>query len=266
VTAVQTSSERRLSPVDAGRVFFGWMFVLIVAGFVVLAARILTESAFWANVVALGLGLSLVPLMASPIEWMVHRFVYHEAVLPALTAIHRVHVAHHFAFFPTWRYTTNGPARRLSIKRVGTDVRRTNLANARVRATHFVWYMSFGLWLIWIPSWLLTFNEWFIVGEIVASAVVSNLFITVHDTIHRPGSHPMIERQPWFAFLDRHHFIHHVDLGCNLNFLLPLGDALFGTLRTEMTADERREHGTLAEAKSRPIGVGERARTTAGVR
>lgn len=33
----------------------------------------------------------------------------------------------------------------------------------------------------------------------------------------------MVEAQPWFAFLDRHHYIHHVDLGANLNFLLPLG-------------------------------------------
>ncbi|MEY4361994.1 MAG: hypothetical protein RL391_1300 [Actinomycetota bacterium] len=264
MTAVQASTERRLNPVDAGRVFFGWMFVLIVAGSVVLVARVLTETQIWANVFAVALGLAVVPLLASPIEWMVHRFVYHEAVVPSLTAIHRVHVAHHFSFFPTWRYTTNGPARRLAIRKVGTDIRRTAMANARVRATHFVWYMSFGLWAIWIPTWLLTHNEWFVVGEIMASAVVSNLFIAVHDTIHRPGSHRIIERQSWFAFLDRHHYIHHVDLGANLNFLLPLGDALFGTLRREMTEAELREHGSLEAAKSRPVGVGERARVTAG--
>ena len=262
MTAVQVSTDRRLSPVDAGRVFFGWMFVLIVAAALVLVARILPESDLLANVAAVVVGLAIVPLLASPIEWMVHRFVYHEAVIAPLTAIHRVHVAHHFSFFPTWRYTTNGPARRLAIRRVGTDIRRTMFANARVRLTHFVWYMSFGLWAIWLPSWLLSHNEWFIVGEIVASAVVSNLFIAVHDTIHRPGSHRIIESQSWFAFLDRHHYIHHVDLGSNLNFLLPLGDALFGTLRREMTVDELKEHGTLEAAKSRPIGVGERARLT----
>jgi len=253
MTAVQVSTDRRLSPVDAGRVFFGWMFVLIVAAALVLVARILPESDLLANVAAVVVGLAIVPLLASPIEWMVHRFVYHEAVIAPLTAIHRVHVAHHFSFFPTWRYTTNGPARRLAIRRVGTDIRRTMFANARVRLTHFVW----------LPSWLLTHNEWFIVGEIVASAVVSNLFIAVHDTIHRPGSHRIIESQGWFAFLDRHHYIHHVDLGSNLNFLLPLGDALFGTLRRELTVDELKEHGTLEAAKSRPVGVGERARLTA---
>jgi hypothetical protein len=90
---------------------------------------------------------------------------------------------------------------------------------------------------------------------------VSNLFIVVHDTIHRPGSHRLVEAQPWFGFLDRHHFVHHVDLGANLNFLLPLADLLFGSLRTQMTQEEIDRHGTLADAKSRPIGEGERART-----
>ena len=87
----------------------------------------------------------------------------------------------------------------------------------------------------------------------------SNLFVVVHDTIHRPGSHRLVEAQPWFAFLDRHHFVHHVDPGANLNFLLPLADWLFGTLRTRLTDDELAAHGTLAEAKAAPRGAGERA-------
>jgi len=90
--------------------------------------------------------------------------------------------------------------------------------------------------------------------------VVSNLFIVVHDTIHRPGSHRVVEAQPWFAFLDRHHFVHHVDLGCNLNFLLPLADLLFGTLRTGLSDDEVARHGSLETAKAVPVGEGERVR------
>ncbi len=70
----------------------------------------------------------------------------------------------------------------------------------------------------------------------------------------------MVEAQPWFAFLDRHHYIHHVALGANLNFLLPLADLLFGTLRTELTAEELELHGPLELAKARPVGEGERAR------
>jgi sterol desaturase/sphingolipid hydroxylase (fatty acid hydroxylase superfamily) len=70
----------------------------------------------------------------------------------------------------------------------------------------------------------------------------------------------LIEAQPWYRFLDRHHYIHHVDLGANLNFLLPLADWIFGTLRTELTTEEIASHGTLEKAKATPIGQGDRAR------
>lgn len=120
--------------------------------------------------------------------------------------------------------------------------------------------MAIGVVAIWLPAWLVTGNVAFLAGIVVSSAVVSNLLIAVHDTIHRPGSHRLIEAQPWYAFLDRHHYIHHVDLGANLNFLLPLADWMFGTLRTRLEPDEIERHGTLVAAKSRPIGEGERAR------
>lgn len=97
------------------------------------------------------------------------------------------------------------------------------------------------------------------VGVIIASAEVSNLFITVHDAIHRPGSHRFIERQFWFRFLDQHHYVHHVDTEWNVNFLLPLSDWLFGTLRRELTAEEIAHHGTREEAKALPVGQGEPA-------
>jgi hypothetical protein len=98
----------------------------------------------------------------------------------------------------------------------------------------------------------------FLVGLVVSSAVVSNLFIVVRDTIHRPGNHRIVEAQPWFSFFDRHHYIHHIDLGANVNFLLPLADLVFGTLRTELTADELEGHGPLEVAKARLVGEGER--------
>ncbi len=101
----------------------------------------------------------------------------------------------------------------------------------------------------------------FLAGIIAASVDVSNLLIVVHDTIHRPGSHRIVEAQPWFAFLARHHYIHHVALGStNLNFRLPLADLLFGTLRRQLTTDELAQHGPFERAKARLIGEGERAR------
>jgi hypothetical protein len=83
--------------------------------------------------------------------------------------------------------------------------------------------------------------------------------VTVHDTIHRPGAHPWIERTAWFRFLDRHHYIHHVDTEANVNFLLPLADWLYGTMRRTMTDEEIDRHGTWQEAKAVLIGHGEPA-------
>jgi len=215
-------------------------------------------------VVAVVLGLAVIPLVASPIEWFVHRFVYHEEVLRPLGAIFVVHTAHHFAFFPTWRYVTSGPPRRLAIRRRTPDVHAAPASNARVRLAHFSWYMGIGALVVWAPAWFVTRSTAFVVGLVISSAVVSNLFIVVHDTIHRPGSHRMVEAQPWFRFLDRHHYIHHVDLGANLNFLLPIADALFGTLRRSLTTEELASHGSLEVAKARPAGQGERARIAVG--
>lgn len=189
-----------------------------------------------------------------------HRFVYHEPVIRPLGAILHVHTSHHFAFFPTWRYVTSGPARRLSIRRRSPDTHTSRVRNAGVRLAHFSWYMSIGVVVIWLPAWFVTHSVPFLVGLVISSVIVSNLFIVVHDTIHRPGSHRIVEAQPWFAFLDRHHFIHHVDLGANLNFLLPLADVLYGSLRTTMSPEEIAGHGTLDNAKARPVGHGERAR------
>lgn len=250
--------------VDGVRVGMASAAVAALAVSIVLVVRALPDSGAVARLAAVVLGLVLVPIVASVLEWFVHRFVYHEAVLRPLTAIFTVHTAHHYAFFPTWRYTTSGPAKRLSIRRRTPDVHATGTRNAGVRLAHFGWYVTIGVVVIWTPAWFATHDMAFLAGIVVSSLIVSNLFIVVHDTIHRPGSHRLVEAQPWFAFLDRHHYIHHVSLGANLNFLLPLADALFGTLRTELTDAELAAHGTLDAAKARRLGEGERARHVVG--
>ena len=68
-----------------------------------------------------------------------------------------------------------------------------------------------------------------------------------------------METQAWFRFLDEHHYIHHVDTEANVNFLLPLADWLFGTLRRTLTNEELLRHGSRQAAKSHVIGVGEPA-------
>ena len=251
-----------VGPIDRRRVAFGTIGVVAVVSGVMWFVRVLPGSGSAATVVAVALGLAVIPLVAPPIEWFVHRFVYHEAVIAPLGAIFTVHTAHHYAYFPTWRYVTGGPARRLSIRKRTPEAHASSIRNARVRLAHFSWYMAIGAIVVWLPGWVLTRNVAFMAGLIVSSAVVSNLFIVVHDTIHRPASHRIVEAQPWFAFLDRHHYIHHVALGANLNFLLPLADLLFGTLRTQLTAGELARHGSLHDAKANRVGEGERARAT----
>lgn len=247
-----------VGPVPVGRVVAGTAVVVLAAAVVAATVRRLGDAGA-APAVSFGLGLMVIPLVASPLEWFVHRFVYHEAVLAPLGPVATVHAAHHHAYFPTWRYVTGGPARRLAVRRRAPSIHTSPWRNAAVRAAHTGWYLGIGAVLVWLPAWLATNDVAFLAGLVVASCVVANLFVVVHDTVHRPGSHRLVEARSWFAFLDRHHWVHHVDLGANLNFLLPLADWLFGTLRTDLTPDELAAHGTLAAAKAVRRGEGERA-------
>jgi len=211
------------------------------------------------------LGAVALPIMASPLEWMVHRYVYHRKLIPFLRRIYVIHhQGHHHAIFPTWRYVTNGPVRRHPIVASShSSLHMSWWGNLRIKLCHFAFYMTIGSVCVWLPAWLLTENIGFLVGLIVASAVVSDLFVRVHDAIHYPGQHRFVEAQPWFGFLEQHHYIHHVDTEANVNFLLPLADWLFGTMRRTLTPEELRQHGSLEEAKAHPLGMSEPANQVA---
>jgi hypothetical protein len=75
------------------------------------------------------------------------------------------------------------------------------------------------------------------------------LFVRLHDAVHYPGQ-TRLEWLPGFGALDRHHYLHHIDPGANVNFLLPLGDLLLGTLRTRRTAWERTRFPAYADARA----------------
>jgi len=64
-----------------------------------------------------------------------------------------------------------------------------------------------------------------------------------------PGHSPL-ERFRWFWALDRHHYLHHIDTRANVNFLMPLGDLLLGTLRTRMTPAEAARWPSYAAARN----------------
>ena len=237
-----------------------WTIVIVAISIgAMILVKTMNRDSFPKELLVFAIGVAIVPFLASPIEWFVHRFVYHEPVIGALARIYSVHTAHHYAYFPTWRYITGGSARRLTLRSDERSVTDSSAGNALIRLSHFAWYMTFGCVFMWTPGWLITHDGVFISGLVVGSIVVSNLFIVVHDTIHRPGSHQIVEAQPWFNFLDSHHYIHHVALGKNLNFLLPLADLLFGTLQLRLTDEELRVHGSLQRAKLLRVGEGERA-------
>jgi hypothetical protein len=217
------------------------------------------------HLAAVVLGALALPVAASPLEWLVHRYVYHRRIISFLRRIYVIHQqGHHHVLFPTWRYVTNGPVRRHPILTPSASVLYTSLwRNLSIKLCHFSFYMGIGVVCVWLPAWLLTENVAFLAGLVAASAVVSDLFVRVHDAIHYPGQHRFVEAQPWFRFLEVHHYIHHVDTEANVNFLLPLADWLFGTLRRRLTDEELARHGPLEEARARPVGMSEPAHTVA---
>jgi hypothetical protein len=220
---------------------------------------------FAGAILTAGAGVVVTTVVASLLEWLVHRYIYHRRSLPFLGRIYAIHhQGHHHAIFPTWRYVTNGPPRRHPIQ--GSDVSYLHppgWRNTWVKLCHFAFYMTIAFACIWAPAWLVTQNVALLVSMMVTSAALSDLFVRVHDAIHYPGKHPVLEAQPWFQFLDRHHYIHHVDTEANVNFLLPLTDWCFGTLRRTLTAEELAKHGSWEEAKAHPIGASEPARIVA---
>ena len=262
-TAAHTSSSYRkhINPV---RFVAAVALVVAVSSVMVVTVRWLPTT-FAGGVLACGLGILFTLVNASVLEWLVHRYVYHRNWIPGLRRIYAIHhPGHHFTFFPTWRYVTDGPPMRHRI--LGHDaslLHRSRGGNTRVKLAHFSFYMAIGLVCLWTPAWLLTHNVFFLVGLVVTSIMVSDLFVRVHDAIHYPGQFTWIEAQPWFAFLDRHHYIHHVDTEANVNFLMPLADWLLGTLRVKLEPYELAKHGSLEEAKANPIGHSAPAREVA---
>jgi multisubunit Na+/H+ antiporter MnhB subunit len=242
------------------------MVMLLLAFFAAIAwvVRLAPDSAL-GGALAFVLGVLVLPVAASPYEWLVHRYVYHGQAVPFLRRIYVIHQhGHHYAIFPTWRYVTNGPVLRhpiLSGSR--SDLHRTRWSNLRIKLAHFAFYMVLGSALILWPAWLATGEAAFVGGLATSLVVVSDLFVRVHDAIHYPREFPWLQRQGWFRFLDQHHYVHHVDTSVNVNFLLPLADLLFGTMRRTLTAEELAIHGPLAEAKATPVGASEPARLVA---
>jgi hypothetical protein len=217
------------------------------------------------DLAAAAAALPLSVVAASLLEWVIHRYVYHGRAVPFLRRIYRIHHrGHHHVFFPTWRYVTTGAPRRHPV--LGPDVLRLHQPgwrNLLTKLSHAAFYVAVGVTCVWLPAWLLTGRVAFLASIILSNVVIADLIVRVHDAIHYPDRHAWLRRRGWFRFLDRHHYIHHVDARANVNFLLPLADWLFGTLRRSLTEEELRAHGSPEEAAACPRGTSEPAREVA---
>jgi hypothetical protein len=203
------------------------------------------------------LGLSSALLLASLGEWTVHRYSMHtpwrNRTLNTPYALH--HVAHHWLHYTPERFTHAGP-----VKYHPTHDPRlvcaTNSARYWVAIQQYFYYITFGIILLFIPGWLITKNAFFMIGLVPSVLWVCTMFVHVHNVTHHPGKR-FIERLGWFHFLKHHHYIHHIDNGSNVNFLLPLCDLLFGTLRTRLLPKEIERWGSYEQALARVVPVGE---------
>ncbi len=200
-------------------------------------------------VAALAAPLYTVPLV-SMFEWYTHGLLYHRA-LPGTQRILKIHVGgHHLSLFPPRRYTRQGPYSFMRFREPLTPWRMSDnlwdslYTSGSQVALHFV----IGIVPIVLPAWLLTGNATFFVATVATLGFLSVLLAWVHGCIHNPQGR-WVERQGWFMWLDRHHYVHHVDMTANINFLLPLCDLVFGTRKPALTPEEAAANPSFEEAK-----------------
>jgi len=185
------------------------------------------------SALALVCGMAVAVLFHSVWEWAFHRYLYHRVLAPVLKPIYLTHhVDHHVRDYPASRFTGEVVHDHAHEAHGSVWLRVVRRFIPGMPAIPDRWvYLAVGLAAVATPAWWLTHNVFFCAGIAVAGATLASLFGKVHGAIHQPGAHPLIEAQPWFGFLARHHYIHHVDFEANMNFLIPIADWLCGTLR-----------------------------------
>jgi len=183
-------------------------------------------------------------------EWLVHGILYHNN-LPGFGFIRDIHhKGHHFALFPPKHYVQEAGFPFMHMRRPLQPWRMSDnaLDNAFTAWTQIALHFAAGIPLILVPAWFLTGSPAFFVSGLATLALISWLLAYVHGVIHTPGDR-WIEHQAWYCWLDRHHYIHHVDITANMNFMMPLCDVLFGTLKLSMTPREVERFPSFEQAK-----------------
>ncbi len=232
------------------RVLVGVTLLCAACFCVLLLARVTPEFA-WV------LGPIFTVPMVSLFEWLTHGVMYHRP-LPGLEKIRKIHVGgHHGSLFPPRSYTRQGTYSFMRFREPLTPWQMSdNLADSLLTSgSQVALHFAMGIVPILLPAWWVTGSVSFLVSTIVSLAFLSYLLAYVHGCIHNPQGR-WVERQGWFQWLDRHHYIHHIDQDANINFLLPLCDLLLGTRKPALTAQEAADNPSFEEAKPLAWDVG----------
>lgn len=221
-----------------------------VVGLLCLLARALAAvEGAPARVASVAAGLAAIVLVGSLTEWVVHGTLMHTRTrLPLLRLVYDLHHrAHHWVHYRPDGYLKD----RVTYVQVvpPRPERPTRAALPALTAIlgQAVFYAAFAAPPA-TAAWLVTGNATFTATFVAGAGVIIGLAIHLHDAIHCPGHSPL-ERARWFRWLDRHHYVHHVDTRANVNFLLPLGDLLMGTLRRDLRQDELARWPTYERAR-----------------
>jgi hypothetical protein len=232
----------RITAVVASTVALHVLIVLVVRGV-----------ALWPITVLGAIASAL--LLGAVGEWLVHRFLMHRSWKPRLLrAIYDLHQrGHHCVHFTPARYVHRGPINYVPVWPPQPNVLcDSNASRWLSMSAQFVFYGTVTVLAALVPTALLARDAVFMLPFTGTFALEVYLFVRLHDAVHYPGA-TMLDGLPFFGRLDRHHYIHHIDSRASTNFLLPLGDWLFGTLRRETTAAEKARFPSYEQAREHLI-------------
>lgn len=235
--------------VSIGRLIAGIAFLFAFCG-TAFWLHTQTENPFLLSVLAVCFAVPQISFW----EWMIHGFVYHRKIVGG-KKIREIHAAHHWSIFPPDRYVHEGPYAHMHIRNPMKPYRMSDnwFDSAYTSGGQVVFHFVAGLPVIIIPTYF-AIGESFFMGAIFAvHCIISYLFAYVHGCIHTPRNR-FVERTRWFQFLDKHHYVHHNDTSVNVNFLLPISDFVFGTIRPleDLTEEELSRYPTFEAAKVIP--------------
>ncbi|MEZ6073166.1 MAG: hypothetical protein R3C10_23590 [Pirellulales bacterium] len=149
------------------------------------------------NAICLVAGVLFTLVVASVLEWLVHRYIYHRRSWgprwPRSFASTTRDITS-LSFPPGGTHDKRGRAAASDPQTLTfRDFASTGRHNMISKSAHFAFYMAIGfLCLSGRPAWLLTHNWSFTAGVVATSIVVSDLFVRVHDAIHYPGQFRLI--------------------------------------------------------------------------